>query len=89
MDGAKVEMPLETYHEMMAFISGIKESEGAHEEAVEAKKGRKKTKNDRALARGLSEANAKARLKNGSWRKGWNQKKVMNEAHRLRRKYTK
>jgi hypothetical protein len=87
---AEITMPLDEWESIKRLISSERESEGAREEAVEKKKAtRKKTKNDRAMSRGLSEANAKAKLKNGSWRKGWNQSKLMTEAHRLRRKYTK
>lgn len=85
----KVELSGEEYHALMRLVESERESEGAHEEAVEAKKTRKRTANDRAMARGLTEANAKAKLKNGKWRSGWNQSKLMTEAHRLRRKYSK
>ena len=88
---ANVTLSLEEYHALMRLVESERESEGAHEEAVEAKKTRtrSRTKNDRIMSRALSEANSKAKLKNGSWRKGWNQKKLMIEAHRLRRKYSK
>ena len=51
------------------------------------KRTRKKTKRDRAMSRGLREAQAKARKKNGDLKKGWNQSRIMKEAHRLARKY--
>jgi len=34
----------------------------------------------------LKQANAKARLKNGSFRKGWDQARVMRTAHKIRRR---
>ena len=34
----------------------------------------------------LKQANAKARLKDGSFRKGWDQARVMTTAHKIRRK---
>ena len=34
----------------------------------------------------LKKANAKARKKNGSFKKGWTQARVMKEAHRIRRR---
>ena len=34
----------------------------------------------------LKKANAKARKKNGSFKKGWTQSRVMKEAHRIRRR---
>lgn len=55
----------------------------------EKKRTRRTTKNDRIMSRALEEANAKAKKKSGGFRKGWNQKKLMIEAHRLRRKYSK
>lgn len=51
------------------------------------KRTRKKTDYDRRLRRALNEINIKARLKNGSFRKGWDQSKVMKKAHKLARKY--
>jgi len=72
----------------MRLVESERESEGAHEEAVEAKKSRRRTKNDRVMSRALTEANEKAKKKNGSFRSGWDQSKLMTEAHRLRRKYS-
>lgn len=43
------------------------------------------TKAAREMSKYLKEANAKARKKNGSFKKGWSQTRVMREAHRLRR----
>ena len=34
----------------------------------------------------MQKANARARLKNGAFRKGWDQRRLMKYAHRLRRK---
>jgi SLT domain-containing protein len=51
------------------------------------KRTRKKTDYDRRLKRALLEVNKTARLKNGSFRKGWDQAKVMKKAHKLARKY--
>jgi len=51
------------------------------------KRKRKKTDYDKRMKRALTEVNAKARLKNGSFRKGWDQAKVMKKAHKLARKY--
>lgn len=54
---------------------------------VKPKRTRKRTDYDRRLKRALLEINKTARLKNGSWRKGWDQAKVMKKAHKLARKY--
>jgi len=86
---ADITMTLDEYEALRRLISSERESEGAEEQSAEKKKSRTRTKNDRIMARALSEANAKAKLKNGSWRKGWNQKKVMTHAHMLRRRYSK
>ena len=86
---ANVTLSLEEYHALMRLVDSERESEGAHEEAVEAKKSRKKTKNDRIMSRALREANAKAKKKNGDFRSGWDQSKLMTHAHMLRRKYSK
>jgi hypothetical protein len=40
----------------------------------------------RGMASALKKANAKARKKNGSFKKGWSQARVMKEAHRIRRR---
>jgi hypothetical protein len=57
------------------------------ERAVVRKVSRKKTDYDRRMSRALAEVNKTARLKNGSFRKGWDQAKVMKKAHKLARKY--
>jgi len=53
---------------------------------VNIKRTRRKTKTDRTMSSCLKEANAKARKKNGSMKKGWSQAKIMKEAHRMCRK---
>lgn len=40
----------------------------------------------RGMSKALKAANKKARKKDGSFKKGWTQARVMKEAHRLRRK---
>lgn len=50
---------------------------------------RKKTKRDKMLSAALKEINKKARLKNGSLRKGWTQKKIMMKAQQLVRRKMK
>lgn len=51
------------------------------------KRKRKQSRGQKARSKKMStamkKANSKAKLKNGSWRKGWNQKRLMKEAHRL------
>ena len=43
-------------------------------------------KKDPKMARALKRANEMARKKNGSFKKGWTQAKVMKKAHQLRRR---
>ncbi len=43
-------------------------------------------KKDPKMARALRKANAMGRKKNKSFKKGWNQAKIMKKAHQLRRK---
>jgi hypothetical protein len=57
---------------------------------VEAKSPRSKRKRvgkkDPKMARALKRANAMGRKKNGGYKKGWSQGKIMSKAHQLRRK---
>lgn len=50
------------------------------------KRTRKKTKTDRTMSSCLKAANAKGKLKNGNFRKGWDQRRIMTYAHKLCRK---
>ena len=50
------------------------------------RKSRKKSASDKKMSKALKEATAKGKLKSGAWKKGWNQSRVMKEAHRLKKK---
>lgn len=50
------------------------------------KKSRRKTKTDKQMSKALERANEMGRKQNGELRKGWNQSRIMQTAHRLRRK---
>jgi hypothetical protein len=50
---------------------------------LKPKRTRKKTKMDRTMSRCLKEANARGKLKNGKFRKGWDQSRIMTFAHKL------
>jgi len=84
-------MAIDPVGELAATLGKLSrgEVEASHNthDSPKPKRTRKKTATDRIMKRALREANAKARKKNGDWKKGWNQSKVMKEAHRLRRKY--
>ena len=53
---------------------------------IKEKRTRKKTKTDRTMSSCLKQANARGKLKNGKFRKGWNQSRIMTYAHKLCRK---
>ena len=53
---------------------------------IKAKRTRKKTKTDRTMSSCLKQANARGKLKNGKFRKGWDQSRIMTYAHKLCRK---
>jgi hypothetical protein len=53
---------------------------------IKEKRTRKKTKTDRTMSTCLKMANARGKLKNGSFRKGWDQSRIMTYAHKLCRK---
>ena len=50
---------------------------------IKKKRSRKQKGRDKRMSNAMSKAISKAKLKNGSWRKGWNQSRLMKEAHRL------
>jgi len=54
--------------------------------AFVTKRTRRKTKMDRTMSSCLKEANARGKLKNGKFRKGWDQSRIMTYAHKLCRK---
>jgi len=54
--------------------------------AFVTKRTRKKTKTDRTMSSCLKQANARGKLKNGRFRKGWDQRRIMTYAHKLCRK---
>ena len=41
---------------------------------------------DPKMAKAMKQAHAVAKKKDGSWKKGWNQGKMMSHAHKLKRK---
>ena len=53
---------------------------------LKPKRTRKKTKTDKTMSSCLKQANAKGKLKNGKFRKGWDQSRIMTYAHKLCRK---
>ena len=68
------------------IVKAMKVQRAALYPPIKAKRTRKKTKMDRTLSKRLKMANAKAHLKNGKFRKGWDQSRIMTYAHKLCRK---
>lgn len=64
-------------------VGVVRTARGAKKTAVKAK--RRVGKTAKGMARALKEANKKARKKNGEFRKGYDQKRVMQMAHKIRR----
>lgn len=64
-------------------VGVVKTARGVKKTAVKAK--RKVGKTAKGMGRALREANKKARKKNGEFRKGYDQKRVMQMAHKIRR----
>jgi hypothetical protein len=83
---AHVQLTLEEYHALMRLVESERESEGAHEQAVEKKRTRKKTSSDRKMSSAMKQARKDAKKKNGDFRKGWNNSRMMKHAHALKRK---
>ena len=65
-------------------VTVVRSGRAAKKTAVKAKRAVGKTA--KGMKDALKKANAKARKKDGSFRKGYDQARVMREAHKLRRK---
>jgi len=95
---ADVTMSLEEYERLLLAINnpqsawfglggGMGDPAGAVELTTEAKpKKRKVSAYHKRLGRAIKALRAKHLLKNGKWRKGWSQRKMMKAAHRAAKK---
>ena len=90
---AEVSMSLEEYESLRAMAMGGQCPSCAGNDpgskSISKKKkrrSRKKSASDRKMSAALKEATAKAKKKNGDFKKGWNQSKLMTEAHRLKKR---
>jgi len=83
-----VQLTIDEYMALRRLIDSEKESEGAREEARRStpQSKRRSRRKDPKLSRALKQANARGKLKNGSYRKGWDRSRVMTLAHKYRRK---
>ena len=89
---AEVSMSLDEYESLRAMaMNGSCPScaAGHNSPAVTSKKkrrSRKKSSSDKKMSKALKEATAKAKKKNGDFKKGWDQSKLMTYAHKLKKK---
>lgn len=67
-------------------VSVVRTGKAVKTGAVKAKRAVGKTA--KGMKEALKKANAKARKKDGSFKKGYDQARVMREAHKIRRKMT-
>lgn len=80
-----VTLTTEEYAELLAAaqMSRSAPAKSAMKKAV--RKATKKGRTAKGMGAALKEANKKARKKNGDFRKGYNQRRVMQMAHKIRR----
>ena len=78
-----VTLTTEEYAELLAAAS---RSAAAPSAPAATRKSRRKGRTAPGMAAALREANKRARKKNGDFRKGYNQRRVMQMAHKIRRK---
>ena len=84
----EVRMTVEEYLELLERTASNVKRVGRAARTIqkETRPGRRKAgKAVKGMGRALKKANAKARKKNCSFKKGWTQARVMKEAHRIRR----
>ena len=86
---AEVRMTVEEYLQLIEMTAANVQRVGKAARTIqkETRPVRKKAgKALKGMKAALTKANEKARLKNGSFRKGWDQARVMRTAHKIRRK---
>ena len=84
---AEVRLTMEEYQALLRLQTSERESEGSRISNRRRSRPKKRAgKKDPKMARALRKANAMGRKKDKSFRKGWNQSKIMRKAHQLRRK---
>ncbi len=83
---AEVTMSLEEYLSLIDQSSNRKQIAPSGTTFKASVKKKRVGKKDPKMARALRKANAMGRKKNKSFKKGWNQAKIMKKAHQLRRK---
>ena len=82
---AEVRLTMEEYNALLRMQSSERESEGARLADRRAKPKRKGTP-DPKMSRALKKANDIGRKKNGGYKKGYDQARIMSLAHKLKRR---
>ena len=83
---AEVRLTMEEYQALLRMQSSERESEGTRLSDRRRSRPKRKGTPLKGMAAALKKANSMARKKNGSFKKGWSQAKVMKKAHQIRRK---
>lgn len=86
---AQVTMTVQEYLELIGKLAeqGIVIAEGVREVKKQGKKLVKRSgKKDPKMARALKKANQLGRKKNGGFKKGYSQARIMKKAHQIRRR---
>ena len=89
MVAAEVRMTVEEYLQLIEMTAANVQRVGKAARTIqrETRPARRKAgKALKGMKSALKKANAKARLKDGSFRKGWDQARVMSTAHKIRRR---
>lgn len=87
---AEVRMTLDEYRDLLKLIESERESEGASlADRMEKPKKRKVSKYQKEWGRQLKIVKKTSRLKNGSYRSGWNRSKEFAKAHKMTKKALK
>jgi hypothetical protein len=67
-------------------VRDITSDRGESAPSPKRKRTRTKSKRDGKMSRALKTVNKRAKKKNGDFKKGWDQSRVMKEAHKLARR---
>ncbi len=79
-------MSLEEYDKLITDLQRVQQMNAPRRRKSPSSAPKRKGKKDPNMARALKKANAKARKKNGSFKKGYDQARVMRMAHQIRRR---
>ncbi len=76
---------MEEYQALLRLQSSERESEGTRLSNRTRSKQKRKGTPLKGMSAAMKKANARAKLKSGKFRKGWDQAKLMKYAHKIRR----